>query len=437
MSYQATPFGGEWNEDPGNLLGWFLQCMGTADDELKARHFVYYLRAGSDADEWFEDLPEEERRSWVIIEKLFRRRWLKEDSEDISIKEPATRKNEPQQAPTHPTSSIVTTTLQTNPLGTNLHPVTDRFVQTNPIEARAQISEISTILPDFSSPTLSTTTLNLETCSTNTIGHEMRSTTAISMQNHPKIEKAPISTQSTPTNLAHSIFGHTNNEMQVYASPPTSNDAFLIPSTLSTSASSSQDSQLPARTGHKKSALLRAIFESQLPTESPALTTIVTDIKTRPVTADFMENCQNIEKILIFTQNPPEPLISISLKRSDESRLSLAPTTVVTDLKVRSALARFAKNHQKVENPSFFNQNLRKSAILCHFNWAINSESLQAQYISPTKHPCNFSDLFFKFLFPTFISPPSSCSVTGTVIFLILLSFDHVFSFQFLFIIIS
>ena len=90
MSYQAIPFSGEWNEDPENLLGWFLQCMGTADDERKARHFVYYLRAGSDADEWFEDLPEEEKESWVTIEQLFRRKWLKEE---ISIKESVTSQN--------------------------------------------------------------------------------------------------------------------------------------------------------------------------------------------------------------------------------------------------------------------------------------------------------------------------------------------------------
>ena len=94
MSYQATPFGGEWDEDPENLLGWFLQCMGTADDEKKACHFVYYLRAGSDADEWFEELPEEEKRSWASIEVLFRRKWLKQ--EVIGTKEAETIENEPQ-----------------------------------------------------------------------------------------------------------------------------------------------------------------------------------------------------------------------------------------------------------------------------------------------------------------------------------------------------
>ena len=74
MGYQATPFCGEWNEDLINFLGWFLQCMGAADDNKKARHFMYYLQADSDADEWFEELPEEEKRSWASIEVLFQRK---------------------------------------------------------------------------------------------------------------------------------------------------------------------------------------------------------------------------------------------------------------------------------------------------------------------------------------------------------------------------
>jgi hypothetical protein len=104
--YQATPFRGEWNEDPVNFLGWFLQCMGTADDKKKAHDFIYYLRAGSDADEWFEDLPEEEKQSWVIIERNFRRRWLNE--EVISIKETVTVENKTHVTQLAPTTSQTT-----------------------------------------------------------------------------------------------------------------------------------------------------------------------------------------------------------------------------------------------------------------------------------------------------------------------------------------
>ena len=77
--YQATPFCWEWNEDPELFLGWFLQCKGAADDKTKVRQFIYYLQADSEADEWFEELPEKEKRSWASIEVLFWRKWLKQE----------------------------------------------------------------------------------------------------------------------------------------------------------------------------------------------------------------------------------------------------------------------------------------------------------------------------------------------------------------------
>ena len=104
--YQATPFSGEWDElefkDPKLFLEWFLECTGTMDDETKARHFIYYLQADSNAEEWFEDLLEEEKGSWVRIERLFCEEWLKE--EGISIKESVTSKNTPEPASTHLTA---------------------------------------------------------------------------------------------------------------------------------------------------------------------------------------------------------------------------------------------------------------------------------------------------------------------------------------------
>ena len=118
--YQTTPFCGEWDEDPEIFLGWFLQCMGTADDKTKAHKFIYYLQANSDADEWFEDLPEEEKGSWVRIERLFRREWLKE--EEISIKDSesvTTSKNIPEPTSTHLTLPSATSStpmkFQTTP----------------------------------------------------------------------------------------------------------------------------------------------------------------------------------------------------------------------------------------------------------------------------------------------------------------------------------
>ena len=64
-------FHGTWNEDAEAFLDSYLECMGSVDDEKRARNFIYYLQADSDADEWFEELPEKEKRSWASIELLF------------------------------------------------------------------------------------------------------------------------------------------------------------------------------------------------------------------------------------------------------------------------------------------------------------------------------------------------------------------------------
>lgn len=114
---QAIPFSGEWNEDPVDFLRWFLQCMGAADDKTKACHFIYYLKSDSYADEWFEDLGEDEKGSWAVIEVLFRKRWLKEE---ISIKETVTVKCKPHSPPI--TSHLVNraeTALQLTPTTKN------------------------------------------------------------------------------------------------------------------------------------------------------------------------------------------------------------------------------------------------------------------------------------------------------------------------------
>jgi hypothetical protein len=72
-------FHGNWNEDAEAFLNSYLEYMGPADGEKRARSFIYYLQADSNADEWFEELPEEEKKSWATIEVLFRRKWLKQE----------------------------------------------------------------------------------------------------------------------------------------------------------------------------------------------------------------------------------------------------------------------------------------------------------------------------------------------------------------------
>jgi hypothetical protein len=319
-NYQATPFSGKWNEDPENFLGWFLQCMGAADDDTKARQFVYYLQASSDADEWFEDLPEEERGSWVIIEMLFRRKWLKEEEISINLKESVTSKNEPQPTSTlaAATSPDSTPTLATQTKTRNFQPLeisphtcvaTSQSTALPRDRKNAKIGSTSEILPNitvFSSPTLSVIPSDSTTPSTIVATFKTRCMTADFTQKHENVEKPPIFTQTSPEILSPSIFGPTYNVTRVYASPPTAEDAILQSPRAPTSTTTASTSDPPAATGHEKSALLRVSFESQAPKESPAPTTIVTAFETRSALTGFAKNHQKIEKSPIFNKKPPE-----------------------------------------------------------------------------------------------------------------------------------
>ena len=92
-------FHGNWDEDPKEFLNSYLQCTAAQGDNFRARQFINYLGVytSSDADDWFEELPQEEKKDWVAIELSFRKRWLKE--EVLSIKETVTIENEPQVLP--------------------------------------------------------------------------------------------------------------------------------------------------------------------------------------------------------------------------------------------------------------------------------------------------------------------------------------------------
>ena len=119
-NYLATPFHGDkYDENPAEFLDWFLQYMDLADNDTKARNFIYYLQADSLADEWFEELEEEEKGSWEVIEVLFRKKWLKE--EEISIKKTVTLEYKPDKPPTTTTHLInrTETALQPTPASEN------------------------------------------------------------------------------------------------------------------------------------------------------------------------------------------------------------------------------------------------------------------------------------------------------------------------------
>ena len=228
MSYQAIPFSGEWNEDPENLLGWFLQCMGTADDERKARHFVYYLWAGSDAHEWFEDLLEEEKESWVTIEQLFRRKWLKEE---ISIKESVTSQNEPQRTSTlvpaisaDSTTALAThieTTASHNPeMGHNIGVATSQSAALSENRKNAKIvttkDQISQNFMVFSPQTPFSTFSNSPELSTTTTSLDTQSAMVDFTPKQLNVEISLIPTKITPKTLAPSISEPINKVIRVY-----------------------------------------------------------------------------------------------------------------------------------------------------------------------------------------------------------------------------
>ena len=393
-NYLATPFHGDrHDEDPSEFLSWFLQYMGKADKKMKARNFIYYLQADSLADEWFEELGEEEKGSWDVIEVLFRKKWLKE--EELGIKDPAAVENKPHSSPI--TSNLVNKTEikpQITPNQHNEPPATSQSptlaengknAKINTTSTRATTCEISQIFDVFSrsipsitvsnSPALSTATTALEThpkasdfaknlekattseispnttifllstssvtpsdsttLSTTTTAPQKYSEVAVFSQKLENIEIPPFITKTAPETPSLSITEPINDVTQVHASPNIHNGAVLEQITVSTGASSLQDPEPPPSTGHGKCTLMCAVFESQAPMEFPVHTSIITSFETRPATAGFMNIHQKLENSYIYPNISPESLVS------------------------------------------------------GHFNWEINTESLPTQSIAPTKHPCD------------------------------------------------
>jgi hypothetical protein len=457
MDYQATPFRGEWNEDPENFLGWFLQCTSAADDEMKARHFVYYLQADSDADEWFEDLPKEDKRSWARIEGLFRRKWLKEV---ISIKEVAT--NEPQPAPTHPqqpTPSIIATTqavtdlnvAHNNTHGTisptfklsvrttgALHNQTPTVIKISKINIQATpvipmsstlavITDVAPAHPGkptkipkktekppeiaqkwaFSPHKHSDTPISLPTMSS----QPTKATTNLWMPEnandiifHPKkspsakiTEKFEIQTTKRLSNEVTALYDDSGIQIEPSSWKSTQTGEQSLLQVL-------DPSHPPTLSRHEKSALLCAVFESQPPTGSLAPTTFVTGLKTRSASTGFTENNQNVEKSPIFAQKAPEPIVSSHSNCADDISSLPTPTTIVTALETHSVTVGLTQKRPKMRILTNFNQNHLKSLVLDHFNWADDTESLSIPPIAPTKHPCDLPGEYCNVFFSSHLS---------------------------------
>ena len=191
-------FHGNWNEDAEAFLNSYLECMGSAGDEKLARDFVYYLEADSDADEWFEELQEDEKKSWASIEVLFQKKWFKQ--EVLGTKKVKTNENgpkiiqkpvfslpNPSNAPTlSPMTSSAPTKAQTSPHVIKLPSLSSTSV---PLTT-SEISQNTTV---FSSQTPSATVSNQAAPSTAITELESRSTTAGFTQKVEKVEKSQFS----------------------------------------------------------------------------------------------------------------------------------------------------------------------------------------------------------------------------------------------------
>ena len=259
------------------------------------------------------------------------------------------------------------------------------------------ISEISAKLPIFSSPTLSTTTLNPAAHSKTNTASETQLTTAIFMKSHPKIKKSPTSTQTTPIPLTHNTTGPINDVTRANTSPKTPNDVVLQPPTLPTTASSLQP---PPSIGHQKIDILRTVFESERHTESPEPTTIVPALKTRSATADFTENCKKLEKL---PQNHSESLVSTCFYWADDANelptSSIEPTKCPRDLSslcssnfLKNPFSSLQRRHRKFnkKRSHLFNS---KHQYYCHHIFPAHyshSQKLHHQFRPPLSASLNW-----------------------------------------------
>ena len=72
----VDPFHGDKeDENPEDFLRSFFRRMGTATDDVKKRQFRYFLQADSAADEWFDELPQEDKKDWDALEDAFNKCW--------------------------------------------------------------------------------------------------------------------------------------------------------------------------------------------------------------------------------------------------------------------------------------------------------------------------------------------------------------------------
>jgi hypothetical protein len=73
--YVAPFHGDKEDENPGDFLRSFYRRMGSSSDDVKKQQFQNFLQSDGAADEWFDDLPQGDKKDWSAIEIAFHKRW--------------------------------------------------------------------------------------------------------------------------------------------------------------------------------------------------------------------------------------------------------------------------------------------------------------------------------------------------------------------------
>jgi hypothetical protein len=85
---EVAPFHGDReSENPEDFLRSFFRRMGSASDDTKKQQFPNFLQADSVADDWFEELTQDNKKDWNSIVTEFRKRWPRRKAAKKTVEE--------------------------------------------------------------------------------------------------------------------------------------------------------------------------------------------------------------------------------------------------------------------------------------------------------------------------------------------------------------
>jgi hypothetical protein len=88
MAEQVLPFHGDKkDENPAGFLRSFYRRIGTTSDDVKKQMFLNFLEPDSVADEWYDELDEDDKKDWKSIEAAFLKRWPKKKAVKKTVEE--------------------------------------------------------------------------------------------------------------------------------------------------------------------------------------------------------------------------------------------------------------------------------------------------------------------------------------------------------------